>query len=233
MQELVFLLVLMVMTGLGVRLLLMQLDRRQRRLPGPALRIPRFSKLALPHLRLPGLKRPGRQRRLRRVPRSAAYEPVYDYEDDEEEDDLDGFATARSPFGASIASFQSSAAPAPDLPYEEDEDADALPVSRIDFFAETPATPRSASLHIVPAQTDTGALEVEENAYEEPEPAVVEAPEEEPLGPHDIMSFFEKPAAMTQLPETLREAIEPVSASELLAEAREISNLIRSRRHSA
>jgi hypothetical protein len=61
---------------------------------------------------------------------------------------------------------------------------------------------------------------------------VAEAPEEEPLDPNDIMSFFEKPVATTQLPQTLREAIQPVSASELLAEAREISNLIRSRRHS-
>ncbi len=229
MQELVFLLVLMVMTGLGVRLLLMQLDGQRPRLP----------RLALPQFSLPAL--PRRRRRTARAASASAYEPVY------EEDDLDQFAASRSPF--------SVMAPAPILApvYEEDEEEDdelyeedeaSLPASQIDFFAER--VEAKPTLLRAPAQVvaEPAGYEAEHDPLEATEalpseellPDELPPAESDPLAsedPNDLMKFFEKPAVTTQLPETLRDAVEPVSASEILAEARQISMLIRGRRRSA
>ena len=265
MQELVFLLVLMVMTGLGVRVLLMQLDRRPHRLPRfsirkptlpklalrrpglprLALRKPRFARPSLPRLRLPSLKRPARRRRTRAATPEAVYASAY--EDEEEDDELGHFDLGRSPFVTQGAFRTAAPAYEPEADDEVYEEDDSLPLSQIDFFSDAAPQVRVVPLRQVPAPQrlddvdplEPLEMEVEEyEALEEDEANaaqfIVQVPAEEAeKDPNDILSFFEKAASTTQLPETLRDAVEPVSAAELLAEAREISKLIQSRRHTA
>ena len=226
MQEPVFLLVIMLMTALGVRVFLGQLH-------GTPLRLPRL-RLRLPLPSLPQL--PGRSRRKPARDRSRQDE----YPEDDDEYEAGSFAPTRSPFIATAPAGGLERLREPVLEpvtiYEDEyQDEAYVPASQVDFFA---------------SQDDSGSASPLRRAYAEPEgepdgsglepytvvagseppppdasPVYQVAVEPEP-DPNDIMSFFEKPASVTQLPETLLEDIQPVTAAALLAEARQLRALI-------
>jgi hypothetical protein len=223
MPEPVFLLLLMFMTGLGVWVFLAQLHGKRPALP----------RLRLPGLRLPRL--PGR-RRPKRV-RERAPRDEYELEDE----DAGRFAPGQSPFRA---------APAPagtllqSVPVYEDEDDyddadDLLPANQVDFFAADRSEATAGPLRTV----SLAAADEPPAVYETPNLAPgAPVPEASPLvevaaaaepDPNDILAFFEKPAATTHLPEILRDAIEDVSVTDLLAEARQVRALFQSGKESA
>ena len=225
MPEPVFLLILMAVTGLGVWTFLSQFH--SGRLALPRIGLPR---LALPTLPARGRRRRGRSRRLRPDDR-------FEYEDD----DAGVFAPALSTFQPDTAyldpALGSPAMAQPQLEYEDDE-YDLLP-NQVDFFApDEPERPRPSP---APATGASGYAAGFEATEAEPSVVAIAEPPEaagtfqvavDP-DPNDIMSFFDKPAATTQLPETLRESLETVSASELLLEARQLRALLQGRRDAA
>jgi len=234
MPEPIFLLVLMVVTGLGVWTFLGQIH--SGRLGLPRLR------LALPKLPAKRRKKPRRER----PPRDGQSFEAPALEDD----DAGRFAPEHSPFAgpASTPAYVQPLAYAP--PPDDDEDDDGLPANQVDFFAEPPIEYRATEYDpgplrqvslapnpgldpdlppLAPGQPPPAGdpLVSVETATEQPSP-VFEVAAAEP-DPNDLMSFFEKPTSSTQLPETLRENLETVSAAALLAEAQELRSLIQGR----
>ena len=228
MPEPVFLLLLMVVTGLGVWTFLGQMNS---------------GRLALPRIKLarPGLPSlPGKRRKKSPRERPARdTRPIVDRVEDE--DDAGAFAAGRSPFVMP--------APALALPPDAEDEYGELPANQVDFFADGPsdlyrgpvrrvtlASPGSPALDPdLPPMAEAyspvagGTAPVDGAPPPGAEPAAVYVvPASEP-DPDDIMSFFDKAATTTTMPATLKESLESVSAAELLAEARQLRAIIQGR----
>jgi hypothetical protein len=229
MPEPFFLLLLMILTGLGVWTFLGQLHS---------------GRLSLPRLRLGLPKLPARRVKRSRRARQPRDDQAFDVYD------AGRFDPNRSPFAGPVTIPVYAPPPVYEQP-STDDDIDDLPANQVDFFADDRGAHSAAPLHTVslapsPAPVldpDLPSLTVDpaprkedgtlplDQATAQPSP-VFEVAVSEP-DPNDIMSFFEKPNAISQMPETLRESLETVAAADLLAEARQLRSLIQGRRDTA
>jgi hypothetical protein len=240
MPEPIFLLVLMVVTGLGVWMFLGQINS---------------GRLGLPRLRLGLPKLPGKRRKKPRRERPPHVEQALD--DPAFEDyDAGRFAPEHSPFAGPLSTAAYVQPPQVYLPppiddEEEGEDEYGLPANQVDFFAENavdyrvtehdPGPLRQVSLAPSPGlDPDLPPLVPDQPIQAEDTPVSVETATDQasPVfevaaaepDPNDLMSFFEKATSTSQMPETLRETLETVSAAELLAEALELRSLMQGRK---
>jgi hypothetical protein len=205
------LLVLLVMTLLGVRMLLTQFGVMTRlRLPG--------------RITLPSLKTSFKRGSSRKRGRTAAYTW---------EGAAGNHAGALSPFvggpdllrAVTPLGYQDA-----DEADELEEDYEDLPANQVDFFAEPLArTPSPAPTYAPAGEDPSGSAG---DVVSVPEALLVPGIVSKPViqadpDPNDIMSFFEKPPPSASLPDTLRESMQEVSAADLLEEARQIVALAR------
>ncbi len=146
-------------------------------------------------------------------PEYDAYEvyPAVDYGDE----DAGSFAASRSPFGAPAPARRPKRA----QDDEEEEDDEDL------GFDYKPAAPYDDE----DAAYDAPLADVEdaEGADEDDEDEEDDEEDEERDDVNDMMSFFDKAPEVSKVPEAIREGLEEVSATELLAEARQVSALLR------
>ncbi len=179
--------------------------------------------LKLPHLPLPHIALPRPSSLLRSLPffgrggsqdededpEYDAYEvyPAVDYGDE----DAGSFAASRSPFAAPVPSRRRQM----DEDEEEDEDLG---------FDYKPAAYDTEDDYEAPVAEleDVGDAEAGEDEDDDEEEE-----DEEQDDADDLMAFFDKAPEVSKVPDAIREGIEHVSAAELLADARELSALLR------
>lgn len=147
------------------------------------------------------------------------YDPYQVYQAvDYGDEDAGSFAPGRSPFGATVPAPR----PIRRRNEEEDEDDEDLGFDYKPAMFEDEDAAYDAPL--AEAQDAEDAELSDDEDYEDEED---DEDEEEKDDLDDMMSFFDKAPEVTKVPEALREGIEKVSAAELLAEAREVSALLR------
>jgi hypothetical protein len=170
-------------------------------------------------------------------------------EDEDYEDEPEGFATyadieERTPVHhATLPSERAPAAAYVAAPLPSDP---ALHTVRIETDAEPELPAGTYDVHQPNInRTDLEAPDPEidavvaELAVEAPPPTTEPAPVVEPVpalpdpDANDLMSFFEETAEVSKIPTTLTESLPSVSASELLAEMRELKALLGNRHDAA
>jgi hypothetical protein len=150
---------------------------------------------------------------------------AFDYEHDSEDEEAGSFAPSRSPFG----NGRSSARRALD-PKDDDAGFDYKSARMTD---DEGAVYGEASEY--EDEQQNGDLEAEDGTpvAADEEQGDTEAASETPADPNDLLSFFESATETSKVPEAIREALVEVSANELLAEARQLRELLRDGRKSA
>jgi hypothetical protein len=177
--------------------------------------------LKLPHLALPRLPRlPVLQNRLPFFGRGVSSDEDEEYEAYEAypaadfgDEDAGSFAPSRSPFGAA----------APVRRPARSRDGDAEEVEEELGFDYRPAAYDDDEHAYQAPGTEAEDFDGNEGGDEDDE----DDDEEEEGDVNDMLAFFEKAPEVSKVPEAIREGLEHVSAVELLADAREISALLR------